>query len=126
MPAAKLGNHPKCGQCHEALFSGHPIALSSQAFDLHASASDIPLLVDFWAPWCGPCRVMAPAFEQAARLLEPRIRLAKVNTDEEQELAARFRIQSIPTLALFKGGRELARQAGAMRAQDIVAWVNSR
>lgn len=125
LPAARLGHHPKCGQCHEPFFNGHPIALSAREFELHSTAGDIPLLVDFWAPWCGPCRMMSPAFEQAARVLEPRVRLAKVNTDQEQELAARFRIQSIPTLALFKGGREVARQAGAMRAQDIVAWYNA-
>ena len=83
------------------------------------------MLVDFWAPWCGPCKMMAPAFEQVARQLEPRVRLAKVNTEEEQELGARFGIRSIPTLMLFKGGREIARQAGAMGASDIARWVES-
>jgi thioredoxin 2 len=90
------------------------------------SRNEIPVLVDFWAPWCGPCRMMAPAYEQAAGLLEPQVRVAKVNTEEAQSLGARFNIRSIPTLALFVGGREVARQAGAMRsAADIVGWVKA-
>jgi thioredoxin 2 len=86
----------------------------------------LPVLVDFWAPWCGPCKMMAPQFQQAARQLEPRIRLAKVNTEAEPHLAAQFGIRSIPTLALFQGGREIARQAGAMGVQDIVRWVSAQ
>jgi len=125
VPAARLADGPKCGQCHERLFAGHPIALTVADFDLNATRSDLPLVVDFWAPWCGPCRMMAPAYEQAAKILEPQVRLAKVNTEEEQALGARFGIQSIPTLMLLRGGREVARQSGALGAQDIVQWVRA-
>ena len=125
MLKTKLGQQPKCGQCHSALFDGHPLELTSATFAKHLSQNGIPVLMDFWAPWCGPCKMMAPAFAQAASLLEPQIRLAKVNTEVEQEIAARYAIRSIPTLALFSGGQEVARQAGAMGAQDIVRWVQS-
>jgi thioredoxin 2 len=125
VPDARLAEGPKCGQCHERLFTGHPIALTAADFDMHATRSDIPLVVDFWAPWCGPCRMMAPAYDQAAKILEPHLRLAKVNTEEEQALGARFGIQSIPTVMLLRGGREVARQSGALGAQDIVQWVHA-
>ena len=118
-----LVNAPDCGSCHKPLFMAHSLALDESNFDRHFSRSQIPLLVDFWAPWCGPCRQMAPAFEQAAKQLEPHFRLAKVNTEEAQALGARFNIRSIPTLALFSAGREVARQAGAMGAADIVHWA---
>ena len=121
---ADVRSRPDCGQCHRALFDGHPLALDTHSFERHIGRSQIPVLVDFWAPWCGPCRMMAPAFEQAAGLLEPDMRLAKLNTEEAQGLAARFNIRSIPTLALFVNGREVARQAGAFRsAQDIAQWA---
>ncbi|RYY68607.1 MAG: thioredoxin TrxC [Comamonadaceae bacterium] len=121
-----LANAPDCGSCHGALFTGLPANLDATAFERHVARNQIPVLVDFWAPWCGPCRMMAPAFEQAARELEPRMRVAKVNTEEAQGLGARLGIRSIPTLALFVGGREVARQAGAMGAADIVRWARGQ
>ncbi len=125
VPREKLAAGPggKCGQCGKALFEGKPLALDAQGFERHAGKSDIPLLVDFWAPWCGPCRMMAPQFEQAASHLEPKVRLAKVNTEEEQSLAGRFQIRGIPTMILFHRGQEIARQSGAMDARHIEGWV---
>ena len=123
VPAGKLGAGGKCGKCGQPLITGRPINLTRNNFTRHVGRSDLPLVVDFWAPWCGPCKMMAPIFEQAAARLQPRVRLGKVNTEQQQALAAQFGIRSIPTLVLFKEGREAARQAGAMDLQSLVGWV---
>jgi len=123
LPVNRLQQEPKCGQCHQMLFTGRPLEFSGSSFEKHLSRNDILVLIDFWAAWCGPCKMMAPAFAQASQMLEPLVRLGKVNTESEQQLSARFGVRSIPTLILFKGGREIGRQAGAMAAQDIVRWV---
>jgi thioredoxin 2 len=123
--AEGLSSPPPCEQCGEPLFSGHPVPLSGAQFERHLAGSDLPVVVDFWAPWCGPCRAMAPAFEHAARELEPRARFVKLNTDEEQALAMRHGIRGIPTLAIFKEGVEVARVSGVMDAARFTAWVRA-
>src|SRR5690606_4765799 len=116
----RLADAPVCGRCRHALFEGHPFALGAASFDRHVATGRLPLLVDFWAPWCGPCLQMAPQFEAAARMLEPVARLAKVDTEAEPVLGSRFGIRSIPTMLLFVDGREVARQSGAMGSAQIV------
>lgn len=126
VPGERLREQPICGKCTKALFTGQPVELSSAAFSKHTTRNDIPVLVDFWAPWCGPCRAMAPAYEQAARQLEPEFRVVKVNTEEARDIAATYNIRSIPTLALFKNGQEVGRQPGAMDTARITAWAKAQ
>lgn len=123
VPTARLGDRPRCGACKAALFEAAPLALDEAGFRRHLRLSGIPLLVDFWASWCGPCRTMAPEFAAAAAMLEPRMRLVKLSTEDAPAIAQEYRISSIPTLALFAGGVERARQAGAMPARQIVEWA---
>ncbi|MFO1270698.1 MAG: thioredoxin TrxC [Rubrivivax sp.] len=125
LPAARLGEAPVCGRCGQPLLDGSPLALTDADFDAAVQASPLPVLVDFWAPWCGPCRMMAPAFEQAGKALAGRALLVKVNSDENPRLSARFGIRSIPTLVRLEGGRETARQSGAVPANAIVAFAQA-
>lgn len=124
--AADRASAPDCGNCHQPIFAGAPVALDEAQFDRHVARSDLPVLVDFWAPWCGPCLQMAPHFQRAAGLLEPAMRLAKVDTEASPGLGNRFGIRSIPTMVLLQGGREIARQSGAMPAEAIVRWAKGQ
>lgn len=124
IPDNRLQQTPQCPQCHHALFSGHPFALATSNFDKHVGRSDIPLVIDIWAPWCGPCQAMAPHFAEAAKRLEPQWRFAKLNSDEQLDIASRLGIRSIPTLIVYHQGRELARQSGLMDVSRLTQWLN--
>jgi|SRR5688500_3844455 thioredoxin 2 len=123
VPRARLGEDPKCGKCGAPLLDGKPVALDDATFEPFVSRSELPVVVDFWAAWCGPCRMMAPAFEQAAGELKTRVRFAKLDTENAQGVAARFGIRSIPTMILFRRGQEAGRVSGAMDARAIRAWL---
>ena len=126
LPPARNAMEAKCGKCRSKLFSGHPEDVDGRIFDLQITRSSVPIVIDVWARWCGPCKMMAPAYEAAAEELEPHVRLIKLNSDNEQAVAARLGIRSIPTMILFHGGREIARTSGAMTAGQIVRWVRDR
>ena len=123
IPDDKLGQEPRCPKCHHALLPGEPLELKTASFDRHLARNDLPLVVDFWAPWCGPCKMMAPHYEEATRRLQTKARFAKVNSDDEPSLSARFGIRGIPTLIVFKQGQELARQSGAMELGGLLRWL---
>jgi thioredoxin 2 len=125
VPGDKPAKEARCGACHRALFDGHPASVDSAQFDKHRRSSDIPLLVDVWAAWCGPCRAMAPMFEQAAAELEPEVRLIKLNADEEPSVASELGVSALPTMLLMRRGEIVARVSGAMNARQIVAWARS-
>jgi len=121
----RLSAGPRCGTCKEPLFPGHAIELGKKNFDRHIASNDLPVVVDFWAPWCGPCRMMAPAYEQAAQRLASDVRIAKLNTEDDPDIAGRFGIRGIPTMIAFRGGREVARQSGAMDLPGILGWIKA-
>jgi thioredoxin 2 len=125
VPSARLAEQPRCSRCKSALLTGKPIALDRNSFAAHTGRSSLPVLVDFWAPWCGPCRMMAPVLDRLAHDRATTLRVAKLNTDEQPEMAARFNIRSIPTLILFRGGREIARQSGAANGGALGRWVDT-
>jgi thioredoxin 2 len=126
VPADNLFKQPACDKCKQALFTAHPVELNEQNFMLHISHNDIPVLVDFWEPGCGPCQMMAPAYEKVAQRLEPELRVAMLNIENASQIAAHYAIQYIPTLVLFKEGKEIARKFGAMDAALIEAWIKSK
>jgi len=125
VPSDRSGEHPKCPRCKSELFKGEPVALDQASFSTYIERTSLPVLVDFWAPWCGPCLAMAPVLDRAAQERATVLQVGKVNTDEQQELAGRFGIRSIPTLILFRDGREIARQSGALNGSTLTRWLDS-
>lgn len=126
IPERRLLDPADCGQCQQALFTGQPINLNEAAFQRYSQRDELPLVVDYWAPWCGPCNMMAPAYAQAATELEPFVRLAKVNTEVEQALAGRANIRSIPTIVMYRQGQEIGRQSGALDQSSLTHWIRSQ
>jgi thioredoxin 2 len=123
-PSDRVSEHPKCPKCKAELLPGHPVSLDARSFETHTGRSSLPVLVDFWAPWCGPCQMMAPVLDRTAQQRATTLQIGKVNTDEQPELAGRFNIRSIPTLILFRDGREIARQSGALDATTLGRWLD--
>lgn len=126
LAAQKDARKAKCGRCRQPLFTGHPVAVSANSFATHIQRNDIPVVVDFWAQWCGPCKVMAPAYERVTSELEPAIRFLKVDTEAEPELASRYQIQSIPTVLLFRHGNLVARHSGMLDAKGLRSWLREQ
>lgn len=125
LPSERLGENPSCGKCHKAVLDGTPSILSSQNFEKFISRNDLPVVVDFWADWCGPCKMMAPVFSQVASQMTTQVRFAKVDTEQAQDISARYNIRSIPTIILFKNGKEIDRLAGALDQSGLTHWVRN-